>query len=468
MPSATNVYVPDRDAEQPLLSPEKEIATETTSLSGYSLSEQWRWYHTMTVLCIRLIVDFVYKNPFVFYLDFEQGLNVSYMEFAYIMAATEAGCVFAIFLGDLNKKYMGSEENIMTFYLLICGVASILTPALSFWNVDGDNELYVIIWCCCLRFIVGVSFANISAASIKFASQYVANVNKITSIITVLHYSWPLSTVINIAAGYMITDSWMLVFVWSGVVLVAIAAASKLMFKCYPLRLQAIAVHTEGETLDVEPADDQENFNGLRVLLSDTNSLLIIAVSFLMSFRSSTLYIVTISLWMEDTFGLSADLVGWSTLTIIIGEVLALIAVRSMSQTFTLKSIAGLALSHQLAFGIILLVLATIFGNDISLIAALLFTAMLTMGHQSFYVVQQSNAIHYAPSPRLAFLLLLAERSSQEAASIIALVITVGVWIAFADNAILVFSALWIGCSMCMTVILFIYRSEPTVKSPFQ
>ena len=51
---------------------------------------------------------------------------------------------------------------------------------------------------------------------------------------------------------------------------------------------------------------------------------------------------------------------------------------------------------------------------------ALTLVVFITMGHESFYVVQQSNAIKYAPS-NLTFLLLLAERMAQEMGSVLAL-----------------------------------------------
>ena len=92
---------------------------------------------------------------------------------------------------------------------------------------------------------------------------------------------------------------------------------------------------------------------------------------------------------------------------------------------------------------------------------------LLTMGHESFYVVQQSNAIHYAPLPRLKFLLLLGERTAQESASIIASIITVSLWVYWGNNAILAFSITWIATTFIESWILLLYISEPTVKQSF-
>merc|ERR1711902_458265 len=121
-------------------------------------------------------------------------------------------------------------------------------------------------------------------------------------------------------------------------------------------------------------------------------------------------------------------------------------------------------LSHQLVFGAVLFVLAAVYGNDVTLAAALVLICLLAMGHESFYVVQQSNAIHYAPLPRLKLLLLLGERMAQESASIIALVITLSLWNGLGGNAILIFSVIWIAATFVESLILLIYGTEPTIK----
>eukprot|EP00484_Ammonia_sp_Unknown_P030064 CAMPEP_0197025546 /NCGR_PEP_ID=MMETSP1384-20130603/5840_1 /TAXON_ID=29189 /ORGANISM="Ammonia sp." /LENGTH=499 /DNA_ID=CAMNT_0042454085 /DNA_START=29 /DNA_END=1528 /DNA_ORIENTATION=- len=471
-------------SKYPLPSAPSESALSAPSQRRSSISDSWKWYHTAIVLCIRLIIDFVFKNPLVFYLNYQQGLLIDYMQFGYILVAAEIGCIFAIFIGDFNKRVLRTEERIMETYLVIAGLANIAFPALSYFGITLDGELYVIVWCCVMRFIVGLSFANISAASIKFAAQYVPNASKITSIIAVLHYSWPLSTAINILAGYLILDaSWMSVFFYSGVLLIVTGLFASFFFKCCPLAPPDLAAPDRGgrqrvpsavinasepEEVEMEMDDEEDdNRSGLRVLFTDGNSLLIIFVSFFMTFRSRSIYIVTSSLWMEGTFSLDASMVGWTTLSVIIGEVLGLMVMSTVSHKFELwKSAAG-TLVHQLVFGALLFVLAAIYGNDISLAAALILTGLLTMGHESFYVVQQSNAIHYAPLPRLKFLLLLGERMAQESASIVALFLTVSLWYLWAENAVLLWSIVWIAGTFMESFILFIYRSEPTIKQSF-
>ena len=336
-----------------------------------SFSDSWKWYHTATVLCIRMIMDFVLKNPLVFYLNYQQGLGVTYMEFAYILIASEIGCIFAIFFSTINKKYFKTDDNIMIIYLLICGIACILIPALSYFNISQNHNEFIIIWCCFMRFIVGLSFSFISAASIAFASKYVANKNKVTSIIAILHYSWPLSTAINIIAGYIILSlGWMEVFVFSGVALIFISIGSKLIFKFFPLAQSdeddedsedELIVNTESYIVE-----DQKN--NLMILFTDLNSLLIIFVSFFMSLRSRTIYIVTSSLWMEDTFSLNSALVGWSTMSVIIGEVAGLAIMSTLSHKWKLWQSAAGALTLQLVVGALLFILSAVYGNNITLV----------------------------------------------------------------------------------------------------
>ncbi len=69
----------------------------------------------------------------------------------------------------------------------------------------------------------------------------------------------------------------------------------------------------------------------------------------------------------------------------------------TISHKFDLWVSAVGTLSHQLLFGTLLFILAIIYGNDMQLSAALILIGLLTMGHESFYVVQQSTVVHYAP-----------------------------------------------------------------------
>ena len=231
--------------------------------------------------------------------------------------AGEFGCIFAIFCGELNKTHIPSDEAIMEIYLVVAGIFSVLFPLFTWF--DDENATSTVIWCCFCRFIVGICFAFISAASIKIAAEYVSSPNKITGIISVLHYSWPLSTAINIVAGYIITRaSWSIVFVVTGIGLLSISVFAKVMFTYFPLLavptpVEEDIVINEEESTEFDNDFDAERENiivedqpsGLRAIFSDFNCLIIIAVSFFMTFRSRTIYIVTSSLWMEETFGLS-------------------------------------------------------------------------------------------------------------------------------------------------------------------
>lgn len=91
-------------------------------------------------------------------------------------------------------------------------------------------------------------------------------------------------------------------------------------------------------------------------------------------------------------------------------QVFGLSVMSVVSEKYELWISAVGTLTHQLVFGTILFTLSAIYGNNISLAAALILIVFLTMGHESFYVVQQSNAIHFAPARDLKFMLLLGER----------------------------------------------------------
>ena len=126
-----------------------------------------------------------------------------------------------------------------------------------------------------------------------------------------------------------------------------------------------------------------------------------------------------------------------------------------------LRMLAIGTLSHSLIISAALVVASAIYGNDISLVAALILTCFLFMGNDAFYIVQQTNVVEFAPLPRLKFKLLLCERMGADCATIVALLFTVTTWDAFGDDAILVFSVLWIASNLMMYLILWIYKVDP-------
>ena len=55
---------------------------------------------------------------------------------------------------------------------------------------------------------------------------------------------------------------------------------------------------------------------------------------------------------------------------------------------------------------------------------------------------------------------------AQESAAILALLLSVALWRELKENAILVFSILWMAGTMMESLILLIYRTEPNTKEP--
>eukprot|EP01083_Nonionella_stella_P093998 263662_1 len=199
--------------------------------------QSWLWVHTFTVLLIRIITDFVFKNPLVFYMDYSNGLSVEMTQFAIILMASEVGCIVALFFSKFNQKCLKSQENIMITYLIISAIACILFPMpYVFQSMLHITPAMTVTWCCICRFFVGISFAFTAAASINFASQHETDPSKISSLIAILHYSWPISTVLNIVVGYIIQDaSWIFVFIISGIVLFLVALQSYYVFRYWAL-----------------------------------------------------------------------------------------------------------------------------------------------------------------------------------------------------------------------------------------
>lgn len=195
------------DASQPLITDELNHSPTAVPAVG----SKWRSIHTFTTLWLRTIVGFVYYCPMVFWLNYEADQGVTTWEYALVLISGEIGCVMAVFMADFIRNCLQSDENVMTIYLPICAAASVAYPSLAYFGQD-QYVIANVIWCCVMRFFIGQSFAFISAASLKFASDHVADASQITGVVAVLYFSWPSSIALNIFAGYLITDDmWMMV-----------------------------------------------------------------------------------------------------------------------------------------------------------------------------------------------------------------------------------------------------------------
>merc|ERR1712241_605904 len=195
------------------------------------------------------------------------------------------------------------------------------------------------------------------------------------------------------------------------------------------------------------------------------NSTLICFVSFIMTFRNRTISIVTGSLWMEETYGLTSSGTGWSTLSAIVGESLALAFMHYFSGWWDLNILCGGTLGCQLFVGGTIFILAAIYGNYLTIEGALVLEASLTFGVELFYVVQQTNIVLYAPRGLKTSLLLL-ERGFKECGTIIAVLITATIWDDLNANGILAFSVVWICATGLESLILYLYERERTWEKP--
>merc|ERR1712228_37903 len=238
-----------------------------------------------------------------------------------------------------------------------------------------------------------------------------------------------------------------------GFLLLCTAIASKLLFEYQPIDIGIQSAENE----------KSEMCEGLYVILSDWRCIIMIFVSCLMTFRSRTIYIVTTSLWMERLYDLSASQTGWTTLAIVFGEVIGLMAVQLFAHRYELWMSCLTCLLIQLFAGSLPLMLLTHFyGNVIDgyLWIAIVMIVLLAMGHESFYCLQQTNALRFAPLPRYKTLLLLIERMAQEIGAIFGLWLTAKLWMEYEYDFVFLFAVIWTAVTMMEFVILFIYKTD--------
>ena len=125
-------------------------------------------------------------------------------------------------------------------------------------------------------------------------------------------------------------------------------------------------------------------------------------------------------------------------------------------------------LSVQLVLGSIpLLILTSLYGNTINNMVwvAIILVILLALGHESFYVIQQTNQVTYSPLPRYTTTLLMADRMSQELGAILGLWVVAKLWLDYRDNFILLFSIIWTIASCAELCVLFIYKKKKVANA---
>eukprot|EP01084_Bolivina_argentea_P075100 136172_1 len=183
--------------------------------------------HILVILLVRIMADFVFKNPLLFLKNYSADLDLTETQFSMILIWTNVGCIVAVLISDLNQRLFKSWQNIMIVHLTIAATFTALFIVPSFYN----NHMFTLVWCSVCRFIVGVSFSFNSAASIKLATCHMSNSGELSNAIATLHYSWALSTILNIPCGYILTYiSWRVVFISMGLFLLFSALLIKLIF----------------------------------------------------------------------------------------------------------------------------------------------------------------------------------------------------------------------------------------------
>ena len=145
---------------------------QDTPLSKQPKRPQWQFKHTFSILVIRLLIDFLFKNLFLFYEDYANDLGVSESDFGYILIFSEVGCIAAILINQTPfMKSLDKSRFIFVFYSIVAGVSSILfaCPQLVVADSTHNNDSgVVVLWCGICRFFTGLAFAFLSAESIRY------------------------------------------------------------------------------------------------------------------------------------------------------------------------------------------------------------------------------------------------------------------------------------------------------------
>ena len=160
----------DRQERQPLKA-DSGLLDEEAGLNPPDVNKdgaQWSMKHTMGVLVVRLFIDFLFKNPFLFYANYSSSLGISNAEFGYILIFSEVGAIIAIVVNSNDYIRRFSTGTIFTTFSIIGGVASILFTMPSYTPID--TAIGIVLFCGICRFFVGLSFAFLSAETIRFVS----------------------------------------------------------------------------------------------------------------------------------------------------------------------------------------------------------------------------------------------------------------------------------------------------------
>ena len=124
--------------------------------------------HTIGILVVRLLIDFLFKNPFLFYANYSSSLGISHSDFGYILIFSEIGAIIAIGVNSNDYIRRFSTGTILITFSIIGGIASILFTMPDYVPLVFDTSIGIILYCGVCRFFVGLSFAFLSAETIRF------------------------------------------------------------------------------------------------------------------------------------------------------------------------------------------------------------------------------------------------------------------------------------------------------------
>ena len=144
---------------------DEESGTEDSYPRAIDRSE-WTMKHTIAVLIIRLLIDFLFKNPLLFYNDYASSLNVTNANYAYILIFAEAGAVVAILINSMKFIKQFDTLSIIVTSSFVGGISCILFTFPEF--IDFETEYGIVLFCGVTRFFTGISFAFLSASTVRY------------------------------------------------------------------------------------------------------------------------------------------------------------------------------------------------------------------------------------------------------------------------------------------------------------
>eukprot|EP01084_Bolivina_argentea_P090959 163809_1 len=269
----------------------------------------WSFYHTVTIIALKLCGDLLISIVSIFDEELSDESLVTLSSFSYVSISSFIGTVCALFgFPSFNASYFHNENKTITVvYSLLSSILFLLFGCTYFLR-EYLSAVVILFAQCVIWFFFGITFSIYHSSTVTLATKY-SNPNEHGKILSLISFSWSLSSLFYVLVSYLIDVHASLPFIIFGIFIGLLAMLIHFTFKFHNT-----TIIQNNNTIDLA--------HNISIWQNKHYQILLLA-SFIMSISSGANITVLSSPLFHDLFNMSITKVGWCTLFTFFGEFVA-------------------------------------------------------------------------------------------------------------------------------------------------